>query len=648
MPNFDTLVDQGGIFNIIVPKPFSLERQSSEHLKSLRDEVMDKERTWERVMSSRFFGEYQEFANSWAMRPKARGSKKPRGLFNSRSGETNRSTNTLASLWFSMLTANDPYFEVVRMGLREDFSEIPEEELYGTEQTLLKQLVYSKFKKKLLKSLRSVALFGTIIIEEPFISLPLGDARKKFEYTDFVFRSLLQTGFDPYVFDLDYSDYVFTIDYLTKYQLRDLANSNEDVWNRKYIEESIFDAKNMSDPNHTFESEVFHRIQERKDRAGYSQAEFELFENINYHGKVDTSNKVIQNYWESAGFDSDIRFNDFSVGLVNGQQVVRLHRTPFGTWKHLFKTATYNEFELEPIGYGVGRLGKKIQREIDSTQSRSQDALMLGVYMMMKVGRYAGVKKEHLDISPFGMIKMDDIEQLSQLKIDLNTIVQSLAVQGLLKEDFRAITNATANLQAVATKATATEATLTQSEAMRGASVVAQILAETFLREHIETMHTNNLHFLDKPIQVQMGGQGSDEVGEFDKNNLPINVGMIVKAVTDKDYRPERLTAILRQIELTTNIRQMINPELAMNTVQALYKESFRALGLDPRILTRKIPLEQQLVAAIQQSGRQGGGGALANELAGEEAGATAGGTDIEQSIPGAVPNSPLESLTGL
>lgn len=639
------MVANGGIFSIIIKKPFNLSRQSPEELKKVRDEVMDKERSWERAMSV-FFSEYQEFCNSWAMRPSARRSKKPRGLFNSRSGETNRSTNTLASLWFSMLTANDPFFEVVRTGLREDYQEISEEELYGTEQVLLRQLLFSKFKKKLIKSLRSVALMGTIIIEEPFVSIPLGDYRKRFEYTDFLFRSLLQTGFDPHVFDLDYSDYIFTIDYLTKYQLRNLANSNEDIWDREFIEKSIFDGENPGVADGNFESEVFHRIQERKSRAGYSQVDFELYENINYHGRIDVTNRVIQNYWESLNIDSDIRFNDFSIGLINGNQVIRLHRTAFGTWKHLFKTATYNEFELEPLGYGVGRLGQKIQRELDSTQSRAHDALMLGVYMMMKVGKYAGIKKEQLTINPFGFIEIDDVEQLQQLKVDLNAVVQSLAVQGLLKEDFRAITNATANLQAIATKATATEATLTQSEAMRGGSVVAQILAETFIREHLETMHINNLYFLDNPIKVLMGGQSFNDVGEFDRNNLPINVGVLVKVVTDRDYRPERLAAILREIELTTNIRQTIPPEIALNVIAHLYKETFRALGLDPRIITKKVPMAQQLVAAIQQSSKQNGVG-LENELAGELEGAQSSGTDIGENLEGRVPTSPV-SLTGL
>src|SRR3990167_5241597 len=134
------LVNQGGIFSVITPKPFNLARQDQSELLKLRDEVMDKERQWETAMST-FFGEWQEHANAWAMRARDRVSRKPRGLFNSRSGETHRSTNTLSNLWFSMLTANDPFFEVVRQGLREDYTEITEEELYGTEQVLIRQLL---------------------------------------------------------------------------------------------------------------------------------------------------------------------------------------------------------------------------------------------------------------------------------------------------------------------------------------------------------------------------------------------------------------------------------------------------------------------------------------------------------------------------
>ena len=457
-------------------------------------------------------------------------------------------------------------------------------------------------------------------------------------------RSLLQTGFDPFVFDLDASDHIFTIDYVTKHKLRALSWNAEEVWNKDIIEKAITGQETVvgSDGN-KHETGIYDRIIERKQRVGYHDMEMQkiIFELINYHGRIDVNNSVVQAYWESEGRTDDPRFVDFTIGICNGSEPIRFHVTPYGSWRHNFKTAHYNEFELEPLGYGVVKVGKKAQREIDITQSRINDSLMLGIYGMHLVGKYAGLNSDQLQIKPWGIVELEDVDQLKQLKVDLNAVVQALAAQGMLKDDFRQTTGAASNLQAVVTKATATEASLTQNEAIRGASVAAEIIAESLVRDHLRTMHINNTDLLDREIAVSMGGRGSGNLktGSFNKKNLPRNIGFSIKVTTDKDFRPERIQKLLEAINLATSIRNIM-PE-SLNVVFPLVEEYFRSLGIDPRKLSEPVPMADQMMSMLKKRQIMRQFPELANEVAGEQAGTQVGSGNEISTPMGMVPTSP-------
>jgi len=214
MANEDEILD----FNVKIPKPFSLKRQSAKDIQKIREEVMDKVMTWESRMG-KFFEDYTNYTDSWRIKPIARSNKRPKGLFNSKSGETHRGVETIATVWQRMLTAADPYFEAVK-GLMPDGQRITSQDLFNTESVLREQLNVLDFKKKLLRTLRSLAGMGMVIVELPYISLPFGNTGKVIEYTDFVFRPLIRTGFDMTVYDVKQSDYIFTIDFFSKWMLR--------------------------------------------------------------------------------------------------------------------------------------------------------------------------------------------------------------------------------------------------------------------------------------------------------------------------------------------------------------------------------------------------------------------------------------------
>ena len=632
-------------FNILIPEPFSLANHSETDKKKIIDEIMDKRQSWESGMS-RFFTVWNEVSNYYRLIPKV-SQYKPKGLYNSVSGETNRAVNTLSSLWFRMLTASDPYFEVYAQGLDWMGQPISDEQLYGAREVLMEQFRAFSFKSKLKRALTSIATFGTVIVEEPWIRLPYGNGQKYIEGTDFQIRSLLQTGFDPYVMDIDFSDYIFTADYGTKYMLRNMAYRNEDIWDKQLIEQIIAERSSVTNAMSKFTGTTYDRIRERKQRAGYVDVANDLFEIFNYHGKLDTENPILLDYWEKEGRKDDIKFTDWTTGIIDGEHLVRLHSTPYGSWKFIFKTGHFQQFELEPIAYGVGTTGKKIQRELNSIMSRSQDALTMGVYMMHLVGKFAGLKSSQLNIKPFNVIELDDIDQMKQMKIDMQAITQALAMQGLLKEDFRAITGATTNLQAVATGATATEASLTQAEGIRGNSVIAELIAETLMRGHISQCHMNNLDLLDEEIAVRITGSFGIQYGKYNRNNLPPNVGFRVAVTTDKDYTPDKIKALLEGINLFSSVRQNMPPSL--NPIPPMAKEAFRLLGLDPALLLQQKTVADQAAERLALIGKTNTQGQIMNEVEGEISGA--GGPNNAISTPmGPVPTSPNGSslLSGL
>ena len=355
-------------FNVIIPKPFKLSEQPKEHLDKIRDEVLDKIRTWERRCNT-FFAEYISFCDSWRVKPRTLGNKKPMGLYNSKSGETHRAAETLATLWTRMMTATDPFFEAVAEGLDDFGIEITPELLYASERVLLRQLRKSKYKEKIARAGRSVALMGTVIFEEPFVSIPAGFGPKRFEYTDFVFRSLLKTAYDTTVYDIELSDFVAVIDFHTKWRLRNMATSDDENWDLGAIEKHISDGGEFKN-NLKTSTNVYNRVRDSKQRAGYIEIDQDIFEKITYHGRIMTDNPVVGAYWDSEGRQDDPNYVDFTVGILNGDSVIQFHLTQNGDWHSRFKVATFKSFEDEPRGYGICSIGKRAQREQDITISR--------------------------------------------------------------------------------------------------------------------------------------------------------------------------------------------------------------------------------------------------------------------------------------
>ena len=107
---------------------------------------------------------------------------------------------------------------------------------------------------------------------------------------------------------------------------------------------------------------TYNRVVQRKQRAGYNVLDADNFELISYHGRIDVENDVVRKYWESEGREDDPAMCDFSPKVLHENGVIAFNATPFKTWRHVFKTAHTKLFEMEPLGYGVGKIGRKRQK----------------------------------------------------------------------------------------------------------------------------------------------------------------------------------------------------------------------------------------------------------------------------------------------
>src|SRR5207244_1209550 len=104
------------------------------------------------------------------------------------------------------------------------------------------------------------------------------------------------------------SDFVFTIDFLSKWMLKNIASLDTEYWDKAKVDRHIADFKE-SVPAHA--SGVYNRIRESRARAGYQESDSNVFESINYHGRLDPENPVIAALCASLGPDVDPNYVDF-------------------------------------------------------------------------------------------------------------------------------------------------------------------------------------------------------------------------------------------------------------------------------------------------------------------------------------------------
>lgn len=569
---------------------------------------------WETGMNE-FFARWNDWAAAYEMKY-TDGDRRPKGISKNVTAETPRAVNTLATSITRMQTANDPPFELrAKGGLSPD-----PEAIFQMEQRILDILTNVNYKGNLLKGNRGMCLFGTQFYEKPLIIKPMGSGSPVFEGTALKPFSLLQGAFDPAVEDIEESDFFARLTRISPYMLKNLAMVNPEVWDQAEIEEEVKQANggNIGGENGFSRS----TIENRRISAGYAEIKTKQIELILFSGRLPKNlleKPMFAEMWAKFGRTDDPATVDITIGIANRRRIVRFHPTPYGTWHHLYNIGHYIEFELEPMGYGVGALGGRLQKDMNNIMRYANDVAKFSLFNMFLSGRGSGLKTTSMNVFPWSAIPVDDVNQIKELRPQIEGITNGLKLQEFTREDFRAVTHASSTLQAVLTGATATESSLAQSEAIRAISLTAEVNGDSVLRPYFRTLITNLL-----------------DQNPFDTNLIPVDVEP--KLTTDKDFKPEYAKRLLEFLNLATTIRNVM--PIDFNPMPILQYFA-RSVGINPRELSRPRPQVDRLLEVMRRLGNGNQAGAEPG-LAGEVAAAGAPDGNVSEQ-PGPVPNAPGE-----
>ena len=574
-----------------------------ENTDAVVEEVASKISRFDSSMSN-LLEEREMFWDMYRGVPKlAHNREKTEGNANIAASTMQEAVETLTGTIYAMLTAADPNFSVT--GLSGDS---PPDALRKVSHLLRYQRQRVGYKSKLLPAIRSAVINGSVFIDQPWISWPSGTL-PVWEATGFKVKPMHQVFWQPSAVDIKESDYIGTVDAVTRSQIRRMAagDPKESVWIKAGVDESLADGES----NDMMPEEVKRKL-----------------ESLGYTDFKDSRELAI--YWgplESEGINTDM-----VVGLVNRKHLVRYHPSPYPWGLRPIMHCPYISTENEPAGLGVGHQMKEIQKWINSNLNRSMDVVTFSLLNMFIASRYAGLKYQNLKVRPWNVIEVDDINGIKNLVPDVNSASYGLKIYELLVEMARNSTGATPTLQAVITEASASEVRIAQNNSIRRVSNTAEIMAETLIREHLIFSHYSNVKFLDRPIWMRVAGV--EEPLRIFPGDINHQIDIDVKIVTDKDFTPQTIKNYLQLLQILTSVRNQIPANV---NLLPIIEDLVVKLGSDPsKIFTPTAPTPpnpQALLGLLQKDAamRQGPAGPV------ESANVAMGGVNGIQGLEGGI-----------
>lgn len=527
-------------------------------------EIMEKVEDYETDQSG-FLSAYNGWADLYRVRRPALKSD-DKVFSNPQLTEMHRATETLATMMYRMSTAQEPNFETVAMEYEMD-PELLFDKLNAIEATQRTQLEACDFNQKLLRAYRSLVLFGTVFVEENYRLIGMSPFGRVIPVTDFQPRSMLQVSFDRGCLDLDDADWVATEDLYSPAGLMGLARDADKLgqeWNKAALEEAAKDKHSRID-------DINEHIRNRLIRNGYStldkmnQRKVLTF----YRGKFDTMNDGIE----------------YVAAVVDGKHLVRFHANNFQHGMRQMRIAKWVDFELEARGLGLGDLFANKHREMTANMRRITDGFAFNTYNVWKVLRGGGVDSNDIqNLTPFSMVEMDDMNALQPMPGDIAGPANGLKLHEMIRQDFRAASGATDQLQGIVSEAqTLGEASLAQNESIRRLSVLTEMAAHQLIRKHLMVQHYNNVQNIKERINVNFNGRPK-HVYPVD---LKLDVDFKLRIVTDRDFKPKRTETLLQTLQILTSIRND-NPQKFEINVLPFALELAKSLGIPPSQVVRR------------------------------------------------------------
>jgi len=363
------------------------------------DEIVNKAQDYENNMGT-WLQEASEFSELYTIKKPPR---KNNAYSNPRLPEMHRAVEALATTVFRMLTASDPFFTINPADL-----DVGDEHIYLVQKTIETQLKYSRYKNNLLKGLRSLVLYGNVFIEEDFLNVDISPFGKKMPITTFEPRSISQIGFDLSNTDIRNSGFIYTNDIIGKEKIKFLYDNETDegrkFWNDKALKEFLSESSEASSQF----------LKDRLNNNNYSIYNSKnACEIIKYYGRLETLNDNIE----------------YIAIVVNRKYLLKLMANPDQSGNKKFRIAHWIEWELEPLGYGLGRLLKPQHKMLDANRQRMTDLLAFGSYNIWLMSTMSGINPNDLIIAPNKIIPTDEIDGLRPLKTNMEAAIPEFGLK---------------------------------------------------------------------------------------------------------------------------------------------------------------------------------------------------------------------------
>lgn len=522
------------------------------------DEIVEKVNSYESNMST-----YMSNVGEWDDLFRIKKPNRKKGAFsNPRLSEMHRSTVTLATLMYRMMTAKDPFFSVIPMDFYGDPGDpmgkfLTQERAWTVQHAMDTQLRVANYRQALLKANMYCVPFGTVFCQEDYKVIGVNSMGRKVPVTTFIPRVMDQVAFDRSCIELNDADWVATMDVVSNANLSRMLGEIDTIgmpWLKKGVKAAI----DLTEDDNSINEYVRNRLQ-RASGGSVDDVFGSRKEILCYQGKIDAMNDGVE----------------YVVALINRKILIRFHANNFQHGKRNIRTAKWVDW-TGPMGLGIGQLAGPMHKSMDANRQKAQDDIALRTYALW-TRRKNTVNDDDLIIKPMALIDVEEHTDLQRLKVGEGGAEAALALEERMIQEFRGTTGAMDNLQAIITEATATESSIAQNEALRRVSVAAEMIAESLVREHLEVMHSNNAQYINEPFNINRSGI----VQRVYPADFQMDLDFQLKMTVDKDYKPQRLEKLIQALQIITSTKSQ-HPDLMNAPVMPIVSEIMYMLDVPP------------------------------------------------------------------
>jgi hypothetical protein len=409
---------------------------------------------------------------------------------------------------------------------------------------------------------RSLALYGNVVIEHPFIrSYVTNPIDSPYEGPRPDLVSMLRFGWSLGAVDIDDASWVYKSGIVSTFDLKLWSNLPDSPI------DPILLGRALSGPTSQGTDSPFNStfVQARMQLAGRT--------NINRGGGL---HEMVIWYGRAQDHpENDPR--DLQVFVLDRKYIIGIGWNPF-PWKP-YLMAKLIEVEEEFTAIGVGEVALRSQLALMENRNLMSDALKAQQYGMWMKDMYADIDNDQLEYRYHGVIETSRMEGLKPMRPNLEHMTLGWRREEIGKDDLRQSTAAASTIQGVAgSDLTARESILINNEATARVATLSVPVGEKLIRQYQLRANKMSCAWLDRPIMMKITG--------MDPKYLMITGDMLdpdpmlsLKIATDLDSRPYMAKSLNEFMGITRTLPEAVQSEIDW---RYFLQEQARMRGLDP------------------------------------------------------------------